>query len=276
MKKKFNWRAFISFGLTYSFIIILISGIVLYMSPAGRYAHWINWKVMGFTKEGWQSLHTVFSFTFVILSVFHLFTINWRAFLSYLKSKTQKGLNKKREFFTSTVLFIIFTLGVIFSVPPFQSVMNFGEYLTESWEKEENEPPIPHAELLTLAELSEQLKFSTVEQITERMKIHGFTFENTNVQTLKEIAEQNKTTPAVIYEKISKKSVTQGRGSGIGRKSLEEFVQEKDKNIDEVLTLLKQNNIAAKKEQTLKEIGENNDIPPRDIVELIDPQNNDQ
>ena len=274
MKKKFNWRAFISFGLTYSFIIILVSGIVLYMSPAGRYAHWVNWKIMGFTKEGWQSLHTVFSFTFVILSIFHLFTINWKAFLSYLKSKSQKGLNKKREFFTSTTLFIVFTLGIIFSVPPFQSVMNLGEYLTESWEKEEDEPPIPHAELLTLAELSEQMKFSTVEEITQKMKTHGFIFDNTNVQTLKEIAEQNGTTPAVIYEKISKKSATQGRGSGIGRKSLEEFVTEKGKNIDEVLNLLKQNNIAAQKEQTLKEIGEMNDIPPRDIVELIDPQAN--
>lgn len=272
MKKKFNWRAFISFGLTYSYIVILVSGLVLYMSPAGRYAHWVNWKIAGFTKEGWQALHTIFSFTFVILSVFHLFTINWKAFLSYLKSKSQKGLNKKREFIISTTLFIIFTGGVIFGLPPFQSVMNLGEYLTESWEKEEEEPPIPHAELLTLNELSEQLKFATTEQITEKLKAHGYTFENTSVQTLKEIAEANGTTPSAIYEKISKKPASQGRGSGIGRKSLEDFAIEKGKNIDEVLTLLKKNNITAKKEQTLKEIGEQNDIPPRDIVELIDPE----
>lgn len=272
MKKKFNWRSFISFGLTYSFIVILVSGIVLYVSPPGRYANWVNWKIGGFTKEGWQSLHTVFSFTFVVLSIFHLFTINWKAFLSYLKSKTQKGLNKKREFFISTTLFFVFTAGIILGVPPFQSVMNLGTYLTESWEKEEEEPPIPHAELLTLAELSEQLKLSSVEQITNKLKMHGFAFENTNVQTLQQIATANETTPLAIYEKISKKPAAQGRGSGIGRKSLEEFATEKGKNIDEVLLLLKQNNIAAQKKQTLKEIGEQNDIPPRDIVELIDPQ----
>lgn len=276
MKKKFNWRAFISFGLTYSFIVLLISGIILYMSPAGRYAHWVNWKIMGFTKEGWQSLHTVFSFTFVVLCVFHLFTINWKTFLSYLKSKTQKGLNKKREFFTSTLLFILFTLGITISAPPFQSIMNFGEYLTESWEKEKDEPPVPHAELLTLAELSEQFKFATVDQITEILKMHGYVYKNTNIQTLKEIAVANETTPALLYEKISKKPATQGSRSGFGRKSLEEFATEKGKNINEILLLLKQNNIAAQKNQTLKEIGEQNDIPPRDIADMIDQQPNDQ
>jgi hypothetical protein len=76
MKNKFSWKAFISFGLTYSFIIIIVSGVMLYMSPPGRYAHWVNWKILGFTKEGWQAIHTVFSYTFVILSIFHLFSIN--------------------------------------------------------------------------------------------------------------------------------------------------------------------------------------------------------
>ena len=133
MNKKFNWRAFISFGLTYAFFIILVSGIMLYMSPPGRYAHWVNWKILGFTKEGWQAIHTIFSYTFVILSVFHLFTVNWKVFLSYLKSKAKTGLNRKREFFISTALVLLFFFGVIFSVPPFKSVMDFGEYLTESW-----------------------------------------------------------------------------------------------------------------------------------------------
>jgi len=270
MKKKFNWRAFISFALTYSFIIILASGIVLYISPAGRYAHWVNWKIAGFTKEDWQSFHTIFSFTFVVLSVFHLFTINWKAFLSYLKSKTQKGLNKKREFFISTTLFFVFTAGIILGLPPFQTVMNVGEHFTELWEKAEEEPPVPHAELLTLAELAQQLKYNSVEQITGKLEKHGIKYENTHVQTLKEIAATNGTTPIAVYEKIAQKPAMQGQG--IGRKTLEEFAIEMGKNIDEVLSILKQNNIEAKKEQTLKDIGEQNDIPPRNVVELIAPQ----
>jgi len=89
--KKFSWKAFISFGLTYSFIIIFLTGIVLYFAPAGRIAQWVNWKFAGFSKEEWQAIHTIFSYLFVILSIFHLFTANWKTFVSYLKNKTQNG-----------------------------------------------------------------------------------------------------------------------------------------------------------------------------------------
>ena len=268
MKNKFSWRAFISFGLTYSFIIILLSGIILYMSPPGRYAHWVNWKILGFTKEGWQALHTVFSYSFAILSIFHLFTVNWRAFFWYLKSKKQAGLNKKFEFYTSTILVLIFFFGVIYAVPPFKSVMDFGEYLTESWETVEEEAPIPHAELLTINELAEQLKLTSVDEITRKLTIHKIEFENTE-QTLQEIAEINEMTPLEIYSQIVKKSGTQQQGSGIGRKTIETFAAEAGKTPDEVMKILKENEIKAEPGQTLREIADINNIPPRDIFELF-------
>lgn len=268
MKNKFSWKAFISFGLTYSFIIIIISGIVLYVSPPGRYANWVNWKILGSTKAGWQALHTVFSYTFVVLSVFHLFTINWKAFLSYLKSKKQSGLNKKREFYISTALMAVFFFGTIYSIPPFKSVMDFGEYLTESWEKVEEEPPIPHAELLTLTELAVQLKLSSVKEITRKLTLYEIEFDNTE-QTLQEIAKINETTPIGIYNQISKKSGAKKQGSGIGRKAIETFAVEVGKTPDEVMRILKKNGIKAEKGQTLREIGDNNNIPPKDIFELF-------
>jgi hypothetical protein len=269
MNNKFSWKAFISFGLTYSFIIILVSGIILYIAPPGRYANWVTWKISGLTKESWQSLHIVFSFSFVFLSVFHLFTVNWKAFLSYLKSKSQSGLNKKREFITTTGLFILFVFGILFSVPPFKFVMDLSAYFTESWEKTENEPPVPHAELLTLAELDVQLTEMTLDDITVNLNKEQVKFDNTNQQTLGEIAELNQTTPLVIYQKIIQKYGNQLQGSGVGRKTLEEFAVEAGKNIEEVLIILEENNIKAEKGQTLKVIGDNNKVLPRDIHDLI-------
>jgi len=268
MKSKFNWKAFISFGLTYSFIIILVSGVMLYLSPAGRYAHWVNWKILGFTKEGWQAIHTVFSYTFVILSIFHLFTINWKSFLSYLKAKSQTGLNKKRELFLSSILTLLFFFGIVYSIPPFKYVMDFGTYLTASWEKVEEEPPIPHAELLTLSELAEQLKLLSVDEITSKLSVREIKFENTE-QTLQEIAKINNTTPLEIYNQITKKSGTQLQGSGIGRKTIETIAGEVGKTTDEVMKILQENGIKAEKGQTLREIGDLNNIPPKEIFELF-------
>lgn len=269
MKNKFSWRAFISFGLTYAFLIILVSGLILYMAPPGRYAHWVTWKIAGLTKEGWQALHTIFSFTFVILSIFHLFTVNWKAFLSYLKSKAASGINKRREFIFSSSLFLVFIFGILFSVQPFQSVMNLSEYLTDSWEKTEEEPPVPHAELLTLAELDRQLDDMNLEEITNNLERHQVSFNSTTGQTLSEIAELNETTPLEIYRQITRKPQSQMQGSGIGRKTIEDFAKELGKNVDEVLTILEDNNIKVEKGQTLREIGDSNNIPPRDIYNLI-------
>jgi len=269
MNKKFSWRAFISFALTYAIIVILVSGIILYIAPPGRYAHWVNWEIWGFTKEGWQAIHTVFSLTFVILSVFHLFSVNWKAFVSYLKSKSSSGLNKKREFIGSTVLILVFFLGTVFTIPPFKTVMDWGENLTNSWEKIEERAPVPHAELLTLAELAEQLNFSSVDEISRKLDNHKISYQNVRQQTLQEIAAVNNSTPNEIYEIISKKAGNAGQGMGIGRKTLEDFAMELNKSVEEILKILKENNINAEKGQTLRTIGENNDLPPRDVYKLF-------
>jgi len=267
-KNKFSWRAFISFGLFFSFIIIVQTGIILYIAPAGRIAYWVNWKLLGFTKETWQALHTIFSYIFVILGIFHLFSINWKVFLSYLKSKTKQGLNKKRELFLASILTVLIFLGTIFSIPPFSSVMEFGEYLTESWENDNTTPPIPHAELLTLSELADQLEGITIDQITKRLRDNNIIFNNTN-ETLSEIGKYNNTTPNEIYTIIVKKPALEGAGLGIGRKTLEEFANENNKDVNKLLKILEENNIHAENDMTLKEIADENDIAMRQIYDLI-------
>ena len=268
MKNKFSWRAFISFALTYIMIILLLSGIMLYVSPPGRYAHWVNWTLWGFSKEGWQGIHIIFSLGFILLSLLHLLWINWKAFLSYIKSKKTSGFNKKRELLASSVLIIVFFFGTIYALPPFQNVLDLGEHLTASWEKVEERAPVPHAELLTLAELSEQLNMP-VDDITRKLDMHKIKYKNVGIQSLQEIAEINHSTPVEIFEVISKKAGNQKQGAGIGRKTVEDFATELGKSMDEVMLILKENNIKAKPTQTLRTIGENNKLPPRDVYKLI-------
>ncbi|HPF50383.1 MAG TPA: DUF4405 domain-containing protein [Draconibacterium sp.] len=269
MNRKFSWKAFISFGLMYMMLILIVSGLILYVSPPGRYAHWVTWKLWGMTKEEWQAIHTIFSFGFIILSVFHLFSANWRTFIYYFRSKAIRGFNKKFEFLFATLLISMVFFGTFFSIPPFENVMTLGEDFTNSWEKEEEKAPVPHAELLTLAELSFQLKIDSVEVLTRKLDIHKIKYENTTTQTLQEIADENQMTPAEVYEILSKQAGNAMQGSGIGRKTIEEFATELNKSTDEILKILAANNIKAEKNETLKTIGENNNIAPREVYELI-------
>lgn len=269
MNRKFSWRAFISFGLTYMMLILLVSGFILYISPPGRYAHWVTWSLWGMTKEEWQSIHTIFSFSFIILSIFHLFSANWRAFVYYIRAKSVSGFNKKFEFLFATLLIAFVFVGTFYSVPPFENVMTLGEDLTNSWEKVEKRAPVPHAELLTLSELAYQLKIDSVEVMTRKLDNHKISYENTTVQTLQEIANANQMTPAELYEIISKNAGNEMQGSGVGRKTIEDFSVELNKSADEILQILNANHIKAEKDQTLKTIGDNNNMVPRDIYDLI-------
>jgi len=270
MKNKFSWRVFISFGLTWSMLVILISGIVLYISPAGRYANWVNWKITGFTKEEWASIHSVFSFAFVVLTVFHLFTVNWKAFWSYLRSKTISGINKKRELAISLILTILFFIGIAYPFPPFKYVTDFGEFMAESWEKNEQETPVPHTELLTITQLADQLKYPSADDLVRKFKNHNIIFENTDVQTLQDISLKNNKTPEEVYKLVTEKTGSGRPGAGMGRKTIEDLAEETGKTVDEVVKILNDNHIKFEKGQTIRQIGDNNNLAPKDIYDLFE------
>lgn len=280
MKKKFSWKVFISFTLTFSFFIIFLTGIILYLKPPGRVAHWINWTIFGFNKETWQEIHTVFSFIFVIFSVLHLFWINWKGFWSYIISKKHSGFNKLKEFTISLVIVVALVLGTIYNLPPVSYVIDYGEYLSESWENEElSTPPIPHAEDLSLLELSNELDSISLDHIRKTLKQNNVIFDNA-LQTLNEIAIMNNLTPNKIYDiivdtDIAKTSNSNGsgqgkQGSGLGRKTLIQISQEMNLDVNKLIKIIEESGYQCKADETLKDIASNNDISPRDIFTIIE------
>jgi hypothetical protein len=207
-KKKFNWRAFTTLYIVVSGAFITITGLVLYLSPPGRVAHWVEWRFLGLLKEQWQAVHTIFAFLFVVAALIHLW-FNWPIFWSYLKHKLQSGLRMKRETGLATFLTLgIFVLTLV-EVPPFSSVMALGEYLTKSWSNEQTEPPVPHAEELTLAAFARAVSL-TPQAALRRLTDAGVAGADTSI-IMGELAEANQTTPKILADLI-----TAGRGSGVG------------------------------------------------------------
>ena len=45
-----------------SFILLLFTSIILYVTPQGKIAFWANWKMLGIGKEEWGALHTNLGF----------------------------------------------------------------------------------------------------------------------------------------------------------------------------------------------------------------------
>jgi len=206
----FKPRSFVSITLALSFIILSLSGVVLYIMPHGRVAYWINWKIAGLSKDDWDAVHTVIGFVFMLTAAVHLY-LNWEAFMSYLKSKVQKGLRLKKELAASVLLSVIITGATIGGIPPFSTIMNIGESIKESWEIDSERAPIPYTELMTLESFINNFDLSS-ETVITNLESYGITIESTD-ETLQSIASRYNMSPQELYRIIQPR---QGDGRGIG------------------------------------------------------------
>lgn len=275
MKQSFSWKSFISFGLFLSFFIILISGLVLYIAPAGRISKWSVWIFAGFSKEQWQAIHTLFSFTFAILSIFHIFTINWTAFWFYIKAKAQKGLNKKREFYLSVLLTGLIFTGTILEIHPFKAVMDLGSWAKDSWSSDKTEPPVPHAEELTLNQISERLIKLSPDSIVLKIRSKGYKADSAQ-QTIETISLMNKVSPAEIYNIITSNEVITADSvsstsypSGLGRKTLLQLSVEMKTDVTGLIQTLRDKGIEAGPDDKIKTIADRAAMTPSQIYDII-------
>ena len=190
-------RPFVSLLTTFSFIIATISGIVLYVSPQGRIAFWQNWTLLGIGKAEWSSLHILACFLFATTSLVHL-AFNWSSFLRYLRSRVGESLGYRRELGGAITVTVLFVVSALYGLPPLNGVVTFGEQMKSSWAKGmDNEPPFPHAELLTLKGLTTRQGIDTGAALN-CLQWQGIRVHNER-ETLQIIARNNSMAPSDIY-----------------------------------------------------------------------------
>lgn len=275
-RERFKWRVFTSFMMFLSFTVEAITGIILYIVPPGRVANWTNWKLLGLTKSQWQSWHTVFGYLFISFAILHVI-YNWKPLIHYLKSKAKEKLKYKKEIHATIIVVLIFSLGSLLNIPPISYVYELGENISESWENKQTEPPVPHAELLTINEISKYTEM-TAEEIFSALKTAGLKVENKN-KTIKEIAEDNNLTPSELFKRIKDKTgkdleVKEKTGEvpkrGYGRMSLKILSIELKTNPEKIIEILKENGIEANEKETLRDISNRVNKTPHEIYEIIE------
>jgi hypothetical protein len=304
IQKKMHMRGFISLLTALSFLIMTISGVILFVVPQGRIALWVDWRMLGLTKSQWGDMHITTSLLFALAGLWHTW-LNWRALLSYFRDKAKKTIALKWELAVATVLTIFFTVGAVYKTPPLNYILDFNDAIKEYWIKgPDDEPPIQHAELLPLngflkkvdLELAPALKL--LEQ--NNIKITG------PDQKFGDIANTNGTSPANIYkllrqlerpsseaaktpspatEKTSSAAQpstatsvkrwtpefiqTQFEGKGIGRKTLTDICTEFKLDQATVSKKLAAKKITMAPDDTLKEIGTKYNELPVEIMKII-------
>lgn len=68
-----------------SFLVLVLSGVLLFVSPPGRIANWTNWTILGLRKHDWIGLHIWFSVLFLLVAIVHL-VFNLPENLAFIRS----------------------------------------------------------------------------------------------------------------------------------------------------------------------------------------------
>ena len=207
--KLFHGRSLTSLLALAGFLMLVVTGIMVYIAPQGRIAYWVDWRFGGLTKTHWGNIHIIAGLLFMVAGSFHIY-FNWKPLLNYLKGRMAAGVHRRRELVVTVALTVALVAGSIAGVPPLRYVFDLNDYVKEAWVKTPNHiPPFGHAELLSLAEFTRKMRID-LDAATEQLRAAGMVIDGSD-QTLAAIAEANRTSPRFLFEII--KSLSRGRNA---------------------------------------------------------------
>jgi len=272
-KMSFSARGFVSVATTLGFVGLVLTGVVLYVTPPGRIANWTGWRLVWLTKEQWGALHICFAAGFLVAAGFHIY-LNWRPLLNYFKSRLTRHFALRGDWVLALVLFGVFWVGTLAEIPPFSSLVALNETIKNSWDEEDVRAPMPHAELLTLAELAAEVG-ADLDAVIARLRAKGIAVESAAI-VVGDLAQAHGLTPRALYDiAVGPAGRERGRGGGgmggggMGRKTLARFCADEGRDVGVVLEQLRAGGIEATAEMTLREIAEDNDMRPSDLAEIM-------
>jgi len=282
-RKRFNWRAFFSVLTALSFIGMAFTGVILFVVPPGRIANWTGWTLLGLTKHQWIGLHDWFSIIFVVASVFHVY-LNWKLFVSYFKSKVSKAFALRIEWALALVVCIVVFFGTLGDVTPFSSLLVWNENIKHSWDSPQQRAPIPHAELLTLTELAEQVRDVDLETMLANLKTWGIEVESPDI-VLGQLAGAYNMTPARLYDialgqagrgrgyggpEQGERHGQSGPGRGIGQMTLKEYCSQMGFDVNTAVKKLQDAGFKASPYMTIRVIADTVGVHPSEIRTLLE------
>ncbi len=282
-EKGFHKRGFVTFLTLMSFIIMTITGIVLYFAPQGRIAYWVDWRLWWISKTDWGSIHTISCFLFIIVGIYHL-VFNWKALVNYVSNKVSGGFRLKKEFGIALIISLFVILGSMYQVPGIKQVLDFSEYAKTMWVKsKEYDPPIAHAEQLSLKNFAKKMNIDLVPATTELNK-NGVKVANPD-DSLSKIAKDNQTSPVNLYILIKKFETPSAgiqnssytaemvderfAGKGMGKKKLAEVCQEIGVDLKQAKDRLAKSQVPASDEETLHDLAGKIKVSPMDVLKII-------
>jgi len=267
-----NLRKITSLTLLVSFLVLLLTSVVLYIEPSGRVAYWSGWSLWGLSKPQWGAQHLNSGVLFLLAGALHIY-YNFNAITAYLKNRAKK-LTVTPAFNVSVLITLLVCLGTYFEIPPFSTVVDLGSAITDRANAKYGEPPYGHAELSSLKSFARRVELD-LEQTKKLLAEAGISVAS-DTEKILDIARANNITPQALYD-IIKPAKVRMEGStfpdepppGFGRKTLAEVCTEYKLHIPTVTRALKKKGITPDLNKTIKDLAQSSGMEPMSVFEII-------
>ncbi len=251
-----------------SFVLMMVTSVVLYIVPSGRVAYWAGYRLWSLSKEQWGSVHINLGVLFLVAIILHIY-YNWTPIVNYMKNRAKQVRIFTPDFNVSLVVTLVVFFGTLVGVPPMSSVIHLGEAITEQANLEYGEPPYGHAELSPLRDFTEKINVDLDESLVLLAKV-GVQVDNPE-QTIQQLADANGLSPKDIYlivkpsaEEVSTAMPEEAPG-GTGKRTLAQICEMYKLNPAEIIQGLAAKNITAELNQPMKDIAAANSLDPHAI-----------
>lgn len=273
-QSKFRFRPFVSLLTAFSFVAIIITAAILYITPPGRVANWTNWTILGLSKHQWGAVHICFGVVFLIVSLLHIW-LNIKPLMSYFVRKAQTASKLRTEWILALAVCGLVFWGALKPFVPFSSFLDLNDHIKNSWEKPQQKPPIPHAETLTIEELAKKSDIE-LDTILQNLKAAGI--EATPSDIFGTIAEQQNLSPNGLFEIATGRQTEPdtgghgkgGGGGGFGQKTLGQACEEIGIESEKAIEALKAIGVNATVDMRIREIADRNNTHPSQIREILE------
>lgn len=190
-------KGFASLLTTFAFVVMSLSGLLLFVVPQGRIAEWTDWRMLGLSKSQWGDMHITTSLLFLAAGAWHI-ALNWRTLLNYFTARRGTGLMMGRELAFSAALALAFVVGAVYKLPPVSYVLDLNDTIKQAWIVDrDHEPPIGHAELLAVPVFARRLQMDP-QAVATTLAARGIAYQE--AESLAVIARRHGTTPARLYQ----------------------------------------------------------------------------
>lgn len=206
-------RKIISLTTFFSFVLLIISSIMLYVVPEGRVAYWADWRII-FTKAQWGDLHITGGALFLVAGLWHTF-LNWKPVMNYIRGA---GGGSRKPLLAAALICLFVYAGTLLEIPPMQQLVSWNDAIKDYRARKYGEPPFGHAETSSLKQFSAFLGLDC-GLILQKMGEAGFKGELKPESIFIDIATSNDMTPQELFSFIMKSTgaTMPVRGSGKGQ-----------------------------------------------------------